>query len=156
MADTAAHLVDQVLPSAPYRQWVLSVPTLLRLRLARDPAWASWIGGLVVRAIGTWQRRIARDHGIRAPLTGAVTFVQRFGGLVNLNVHFHDETLPAPGAKGAHFCSMCGPKFCSMKITEEVRAMVSTSEVAAGLAAKAAEVKEAGSTLYAGRDDHHD
>ena len=31
---------------------------------------------------------------------------------------FHDETLPAPGAKGAHFCSMCGPKFCSMKITE--------------------------------------
>ena len=36
---------------------------------------------------------------------------------------FHDETLPAPAAKGAHFCSMCGPKFCSMKITEEVRAM---------------------------------
>ncbi|MBS1122419.1 MAG: phosphomethylpyrimidine synthase ThiC, partial [Deltaproteobacteria bacterium] len=59
-------------------------------------------------------------------------------------------------AKGAHFCSMCGPKFCSMKITEEVRAMVSSSEVAAGLAAKAAEFKEAGSTLYAGRDDHHD
>jgi phosphomethylpyrimidine synthase len=34
---------------------------------------------------------------------------------------FHDETLPAPGAKGAHFCSMCGPKFCSMKITQDVR-----------------------------------
>jgi len=35
--------------------------------------------------------------------------------------HFHDETLPADGAKTAHFCSMCGPKFCSMKITQEVR-----------------------------------
>jgi len=35
---------------------------------------------------------------------------------------FHDETLPAEGAKSAHFCSMCGPQFCSMKITEEVRA----------------------------------
>jgi phosphomethylpyrimidine synthase len=34
---------------------------------------------------------------------------------------YHDETLPADGAKVAHFCSMCGPKFCSMKITQEVR-----------------------------------
>ena len=35
---------------------------------------------------------------------------------------YHDETLPHEGAKTAHFCSMCGPKFCSMKITEEIRA----------------------------------
>jgi phosphomethylpyrimidine synthase len=35
--------------------------------------------------------------------------------------HYHDQTLPAEGAKTAHFCSMCGPKFCSMKITQEVR-----------------------------------
>src|SRR3546814_3574590 len=34
---------------------------------------------------------------------------------------YHDQTLPAEGAKSAHFCSMCGPKFCSMKITQEVR-----------------------------------
>ena len=34
---------------------------------------------------------------------------------------FHDQTLPSEGAKTAHFCSMCGPKFCSMKITQEVR-----------------------------------
>jgi uncharacterized protein (TIGR02996 family) len=47
--------------------------------LARDAAWASWVGGLVVRSISAWQRRIARKRGIRAPLTGAVTFVQRFG-----------------------------------------------------------------------------
>jgi len=42
---------------------------------------------------------------------------------------YHDQTLPAEGAKTAHFCSMCGPKFCSMKITQEVR------EFAAGRAA---------------------
>jgi phosphomethylpyrimidine synthase len=34
---------------------------------------------------------------------------------------YHDETLPADGAKVAHFCSMCGPKFCSMKITQDIR-----------------------------------
>ncbi len=53
---------------------------------------------------------------------------------------FHDETLPAAGAKGAHFCSMCGPKFCSMKITEEVRAMAQ---------AKAVEFREGGNRIYA-------
>ena len=63
---------------------------------------------------------------------------------------FHDETLPAPAAKGAHFCSMCGPKFCSMKITEEVRAMAE-----AGLAEKSAEFRDAGGRIYAGGDDHH-
>jgi hypothetical protein len=89
MADTAAHLVTRVLPRAPYRQWVFTVPKLLRLRLARDPAWASWAGQLVVRAIGAWQRRVARERGLGAPRTGAVVFRQRFGGLVNLNVHYH-------------------------------------------------------------------
>jgi hypothetical protein len=89
MADTAAHLVDRVLPHAPYRQWVWTVPKPLRLVLARDPAWTSWVGRLAVRAIGAWQRRVARTRGVCAPRTGAVMFVQRFGGLVNLNVHFH-------------------------------------------------------------------
>ena len=89
MADTAAHLVDHVLPRAPYRQWVLTVPKPLWLVLARDPAWTSWVGQLAVRAIGAWQRRVARARGVRAPRNGAVMFVQRFGGLVNLNVHFH-------------------------------------------------------------------
>ena len=69
---------------------------------------------------------------------------------------FHDETLPAPGAKGAHFCSMCGPKFCSMKITGEVREMVAKQEAEAGMAAKAAEFREGGQKLYANSDgDHH-
>src|SRR5438045_1720916 len=51
---------------------------------------------------------------------------------------FHDETLPADGAKGAHFCSMCGPKFCSMKITGEVRELAAQQEA---MAAKAAEFR---------------
>jgi phosphomethylpyrimidine synthase len=73
---------------------------------------------------------------------------------------FHDETLPAPAAKGAHFCSMCGPKFCSMKITEEVRQMAKDqaaqgSEIEAGLAAKAAEFRDGGKKLYAGGEDSH-
>ncbi|HEU5061032.1 MAG TPA: phosphomethylpyrimidine synthase ThiC [Kofleriaceae bacterium] len=60
---------------------------------------------------------------------------------------FHDETLPAPAAKGAHFCSMCGPKFCSMKITQDLR-----EYVAAGLADKAAEFRSGGQELYIPND----
>ena len=56
---------------------------------------------------------------------------------------YHDETLPAEGAKVAHFCSMCGPKFCSMKLTQEVREIA-----AAGLAQKSAEFRQLGSDLY--------
>jgi phosphomethylpyrimidine synthase len=55
---------------------------------------------------------------------------------------FHDETLPAEGAKLAHFCSMCGPKFCSMKITQDVR------DYAAEMAAKSEEFRERGGEIY--------
>jgi phosphomethylpyrimidine synthase len=58
---------------------------------------------------------------------------------------FHDETLPAQGAKLAHFCSMCGPKFCSMKISQDVRELAARQ---AGLAAKATEFRESGGELY--------
>jgi phosphomethylpyrimidine synthase len=67
---------------------------------------------------------------------------------------FHDETLPGEGAKVAHFCSMCGPKFCSMKITQEVReyaAKKSLDDKAAieeGLKEKAQEFKEKGAEIY--------
>jgi phosphomethylpyrimidine synthase len=63
-------------------------------------------------------------------------------------VAFHDETLPAAAAKGAHFCSMCGPKFCSMKITEEVRAMARD-----GMAEKAAEFVGGGKRIYANAEE---
>jgi phosphomethylpyrimidine synthase len=56
---------------------------------------------------------------------------------------FHDETLPAPGAKVAHFCSMCGPHFCSMKITQEVREYAER-----GMAEKSKEFAESGSEVY--------
>jgi phosphomethylpyrimidine synthase len=55
---------------------------------------------------------------------------------------FHDETLPADGAKVAHFCSMCGPKFCSMQITQDVR------DYAAEMERKAKEFKEQGGEIY--------
>ncbi|MEZ4238877.1 MAG: phosphomethylpyrimidine synthase ThiC [Myxococcota bacterium] len=56
---------------------------------------------------------------------------------------YHDQTLPAEGAKTAHFCSMCGPRFCSMQITNEVRAMAQE-----GMAQKSAEFAEAGGEVY--------
>jgi phosphomethylpyrimidine synthase len=70
---------------------------------------------------------------------------------------FHDETLPAPAAKGAHFCSMCGPKFCSMKITQDLRdyaasqGLADAAAIEAGMEAKAAEFRAAGQELYASR-----
>ncbi len=56
---------------------------------------------------------------------------------------FHDETLPAPGAKIAHFCSMCGPHFCSMKITQEVREYAES-----GMQEKSKEFLESGAEVY--------
>ena len=58
---------------------------------------------------------------------------------------YHDETLPKDAHKVAHFCSMCGPKFCSMKISQDIRADALRAE---GLAAKSAEFMEAGGVLY--------
>lgn len=68
---------------------------------------------------------------------------------------FHDETLPQEGAKTAHFCSMCGPHFCSMKITEDVRKYAAEQGLAevealeSGLQAKAKEFAKSGSEIYA-------
>ena len=74
---------------------------------------------------------------------------------------YHDQTLPAEGAKTAHFCSMCGPKFCSMKITQEVRdfaakqnqestAFIAAEEAEAGMAEMSERFREVGSELYIG------
>ncbi|MEZ5302692.1 MAG: phosphomethylpyrimidine synthase ThiC [Verrucomicrobiales bacterium] len=68
---------------------------------------------------------------------------------------FHDETLPQEGAKTAHFCSMCGPTFCSMKITEEVREYAAKQGVTdqealeQGMAEKAKEFRDKGAEVYA-------
>jgi len=68
---------------------------------------------------------------------------------------FHDETMPAPAAKGAHFCSMCGPHFCSMKLTQDVREYAKAKGIqeeealAEGLRERAAAFRSEGSALYA-------
>jgi phosphomethylpyrimidine synthase len=68
---------------------------------------------------------------------------------------FHDETLPQEGAKSAHFCSMCGPHFCSMKITEDVRKYAAEQAISEeealrkGMAEKSAEFVERGAQVYA-------
>jgi phosphomethylpyrimidine synthase len=65
----------------------------------------------------------------------------------------HDETLPAQGAKTAHFCSMCGPKFCSMRITQDIRDFAARHHVdeeeavRAGLEEKAREFRELGAQI---------
>jgi len=72
---------------------------------------------------------------------------------------YHDQTLPAEGAKTAHFCSMCGPKFCSMKITQEVRefaakqnapveSFVAAEEAEAGMQAMSETFRAKGSEVY--------
>ena len=61
---------------------------------------------------------------------------------------YHDATLPHEAAKTAHFCSMCGPKFCSMKITEEIRAAYGSPEQQQGMAEKAREFVERGGKVY--------
>jgi phosphomethylpyrimidine synthase len=76
---------------------------------------------------------------------------------------FHDETLPADGAKVAHFCSMCGPKFCSMKISQDIRDAaraqndagdsigLSAAEIRAAMERKAEEFRESGGEIYVPR-----
>jgi phosphomethylpyrimidine synthase len=61
---------------------------------------------------------------------------------------YHDQTLPAEGAKTAHFCSMCGPKFCSMKITQEVRDFAAKQEAEAGMAEMSKRFHDEGGELY--------
>lgn len=69
-------------------------------------------------------------------------------------IDFHDETLPAEPAKTAHFCSMCGPKFCSMRISQDVRdyaeahGLTSAEAIEAGMAEKSHEFAQSGSTVY--------
>jgi hypothetical protein len=88
MADSAALLVDDILPHKPMRQWVLSFPFPLRFLFASNPKAMSGVLGIVYRAIAT---HLAHKAGIAATMakSGAVTLIQRFGGALNLNIHFH-------------------------------------------------------------------
>jgi len=88
MADSAALLVDEVLPHQPMRQWVLSFPFPLRFLFASQPIIMGKVLGIVYRAIATHVTRKAGYTKTTAQ-TGAVTSIQCFGGSLNLNIHFH-------------------------------------------------------------------
>ncbi len=85
MADSAALLVDEVLPHRPMRQWVFSVPFPLRFLFASRPAIMGKVLGIVYRAIAT---HLSRKAGFTKTTshTGAVTHVQCFGSALNMNV----------------------------------------------------------------------
>lgn len=90
MAESAAHLIDRVFPRAGIRQWVLSFPMPIRFILAKNPKIQSKVLTIVHRVIAASIKKKASQRGLRTPLQpGAVTLIQRFGGSLNLNVHYH-------------------------------------------------------------------
>jgi len=90
MAETTARLVDETLPEAPVRQWVLTVPYALRFLLAYDRDWIAAVHHVFLNAVfASLRRRTGLSSLGRNAKGGAVTFVQRFGDALNLNVHFH-------------------------------------------------------------------
>lgn len=119
--------------------------------------------GVVTYKIAAHAADLAKGHPsaqIRDNAISKARFEFRWADQFNLALDppkalaFHDETLPQEGAKTAHFCSMCGPTFCSMKISEEVRQFAAEQGVAeeaaleAGMAEKAKEFKEKGAEIY--------
>lgn len=89
MVDTAAWLVDRVMPEVPVRQWVLSLPYRVRLLCAYDPEVCSAVRRVLVSAVSGYYERAARRLGKPRPRAGAVAFVQRFDSGLRLDVHLH-------------------------------------------------------------------
>ncbi|MBI5781287.1 MAG: phosphomethylpyrimidine synthase ThiC [Rhodocyclales bacterium] len=119
--------------------------------------------GIVTYKLAAHAADLAKGHPgaqIRDNALSKARFEFRWQDQFNLSLdpdkarEFHDETLPKESAKVAHFCSMCGPKFCSMKITQEVRiyaeakALSEEAALAAGLEEKAGEFVRGGAELY--------
>jgi hypothetical protein len=113
MADCAAHLVDNVLPVAPYRQWTLSLPYDVRLRIGYDKTRVGDVLALFLRTVFCWQRLQARRAGIDKPLTGAVTLCQRYGSILQFTPHFHswlpDGVFSDDGNGGLQFHRLAPP-----------------------------------------------
>src|SRR5262249_21689335 len=110
--------------------------------------------GVIAYKIAAHAADLAKGHPgaqSRDDALSRARFAFRWQGPFNLALDpttardFHDEPLPADAAKSAHFCSMCGPAFCSMKITQDVRA---AAEAAEGLAQKAEEFRARGGEIY--------
>ncbi len=88
MVETAAHMVDDVLPRVQFRQWVLSMPKRVRWHLRKKPEVISGLLGVFLRAVETTVRQNSPDAPVGARF-GAVAFVHRFGSYLNSHVHFH-------------------------------------------------------------------
>ena len=119
--------------------------------------------GVITYKIAAHAADLAKGHPtaqLRDNVLSKARFEFRWNDQFNLSLDpdtardFHDETLPAEGAKVAHFCSMCGPKFCSMKITQDIRkyaqehGLSETDAVQKGLDSKAREFAEKGKEIY--------
>ena len=119
--------------------------------------------GVITYKIAAHAADLAKGHPtaqLRDNVLSKARFEFRWNDQFNLSLDpdtardFHDETLPAEGAKVAHFCSMCGPKFCSMKITQDIRkyaqehGLSETDAVRKGLDSKAREFAEKGKEIY--------
>ena len=119
--------------------------------------------GIIAYKIAAHAADVAKGHPAARARDDAISharFEFRWEDQFNLGLdpetarEFHDETLPKDASKTAHFCSMCGPKFCSMKITQEVRDFAAATGVSeqealnAGMAAKSQEFKAAGGEFY--------
>ena len=119
--------------------------------------------GIITYKIAAHAADLAKGHPaaqIRDNALSKARFEFRWEDQFNLGLdpekakEFHDETLPQEGAKLAHFCSMCGPHFCSMKITQDVRDYAAQQKLDAadalkhGMEEKAAEFKAAGAEVY--------
>ncbi|WP_157269336.1 phosphomethylpyrimidine synthase ThiC [Azohydromonas aeria] len=113
--------------------------------------------GIIAYKIAAHAADVAKGHPAARARDDAISkarFEFRWTDQFNLGLdpdtarEFHDETLPKDASKVAHFCSMCGPKFCSMKITQEVRDYAAQQAADAGMAQKSAEFKASGGELY--------
>ena len=119
--------------------------------------------GIITYKIAAHAADLAKGHpGVQArdDAVSKARFEFRWEDQFNLSLDperaraYHDETLPAEGAKGAHFCSMCGPNFCSMKITQDVRdyaeqlGIDEDEALVQGMAEKAKQFREGGSKVY--------
>ncbi|MEY1660957.1 phosphomethylpyrimidine synthase ThiC [Alcanivorax sp. REN37] len=110
--------------------------------------------GIIAYKIAAHASDLAKGHPgaqLRDNALSKARFEFRWEDQFNLSLDpdraraFHDETMPKQAHKVAHFCSMCGPKFCSMKITQEVRDYAAAME---GMEEKSAEFRDTGSRLY--------
>ncbi len=114
--------------------------------------------GIVTYKIAAHAADLAKGHPgaqLRDNALSKARFEFRWEDQFNLSLdperarEFHDATLPKEGHKVAHFCSMCGPKFCSMKITQDVRDYADAlKESEAGMAEKSVEFRETGAEVY--------